>query len=162
MIAFLLVFSRAFLCITFALSFVAKARQFDPFVATIHTFQLLPAYAVKPAAFLILAAELAILLLLGSELLLPVGFMLAFWMLLLFTGMLAVSLYRKQITSCNCYGTTETPVGMTDIVRNGGLLLLTCLGWLAAGSTVSLRLGWDARLLFALMGIVFTDCYGAI
>jgi len=69
MIAFFLDFSRAFLGTTFALSFLAKARHFASFVATIHAFRLLPTPVVKPAAALILAAELAILLLLGSGLL---------------------------------------------------------------------------------------------
>jgi len=153
MIAFFLVFNRAFLGTTFALSFFAKARHFASFVATLHAFRLLPTPVVKPAAALILAAELAILLLLGSELLLPVGFTIAFWLLLLFTGALAVVLYRGEAASCNCFGATETPISMTDLVRNGGLLLVTGLGWLAAASTVSP--GWDERLLLALMGIVY-------
>ena len=153
MTALLLDFSRAFLCTTFALSFLAKARQFAPFVATVHSFRLLPSPLVELAAVLILAAELSILLLLGGGLLLPVGFMIAFWLLLLFTGALAIALYRGQASSCNCFGATDTPIGLIDLVRNGGLLLVAYLGWLAAASPVNA--GWDERILLALMGIVY-------
>lgn len=148
----LLVFCRAFLWITFTFSFWGKAHDLPAFIAAIRRLQLLPYILAKPAALFFLGVEACLILLLGIGVWLEAAFALAFALLTVFTSALIVALLRRQRTSCNCFGVDDHPIGWTDVIRNGGLLLAAVWGWLAAPMVSK---GWVHLLLFALMGIVY-------
>lgn len=152
MLAHLFVFCRAFLWITFAFSFWGKVQDLPAFTAAIRRFQLLPYVLAKPAALFFLGVEACLILLLGIGVWQRAAFALAFALLTVFTIALVVALLRRQRTSCNCFGADEQPIGWTDVMRNGGLLLVAVLGWVTAPTV---NVGWSHLLLFALMGIVY-------
>ena len=152
MLSHWLVVCRAFLWITFAYAFWGKVRSIPTFVTTIHRFALLPDSLARPATYFFLGFEASLILLLGTGIWLRMAFALAFALLLLFTLALIVVLWRRQETACNCFSTDDQPIGLSDIVRNGGLLLVALLGWLASPYV---DMGWVQLTLLALIGIVY-------
>lgn len=148
----LLVFCRAFLWITFAFSFWGKVHDLPAFTATIRRFQLLPYALAKPAALFFLGVEACLILLLGIGAWQRAAFALAFVLLTVFTIALVGALLRRQHTACNCFGADDHPIGWSDVIRNGGLLLVAVLGWLAPRTV---GMGESPFLLFVLMGFVY-------
>lgn len=150
-----LAFCRWAIAISFAWSFLGKARDVPAFVAAIGRFRLLPAWLHAPAAWAFLLGELAVVaaMLVGFSVL-PWGFLLAALMLAGFSLALASVLARKISTSCNCFGSTEKLVSPYDLLRNAGLI--TCS---AGGLIFSLAptpwLGWLENGLMAVTALAF-------
>lgn len=134
---YLLIFCRAALILVFAISFARKVVNIAQFQSTISNFHLLPSQMSKGAALAFLGGEGSVILCLvfGSAFLVS-GFTLASLLLLIFSGALVTVLVRKIATSCNCFGSSEKQVSLTDIWRNilflfcalGGLALLMQIG----------------------------------
>jgi len=155
---YLLAFCRVAVGLVFAFSSLRKARDIAQFQQAIAGFHVLSRRLSDLAAPLFLCGEFAVvlLMLIGGPLLLP-GFVLAMVLLLLFCAALASVLSRGLRTTCNCFGSSNKPVTLVDIWRNGGFLL--CAGggcealiWTrgAQGSPE-----WIAWLLIALFAGVF-------
>jgi hypothetical protein len=152
MLPHLLIVCRAFLWITFAYSFWGKVQDLPAFTVAIGRFQLLPPVLAKPAALIFLGVELCLILSLGIGVWLAASFALAFSLLSIFTIALIIVLLRQQPIACHCFGADEQPIGWADVIRNGGLLLVTVLGWVAP---LTVGMGESLFWLFALMGMVY-------
>ena len=144
MLPYLLMFCRIAIGVTFAYSFLTKARDVNRFARTIANFKLLPSRLSKLAATLTLIGELTVIVLMAVDgRLLPIGFGLAVLLLLVFTMALAWTLVRNIQTSCNCFGASRQPVTAYDLWRNLGFLLLATAGWWSHktvhGSTTALQ-----------------------
>lgn len=117
----------------------------DSFTQAIDRFKLLPKVLHSPTAVAFLGGELVVVvaMILGGKFLLW-GFLLAGLLLLLFSIALASVLVRKIPTSCNCFGSSQKPVSIFDIVRNTILILfsLGAYGWLALNEEALPALGW--------------------
>ena len=152
MLPYLFVVCRTFVWVTFAYSSWGKVQDLPAFTIAIRRFELLPYALGKPAALFFIFVEVCLIVLLGTGLWLDTGFALAFSLLSVFNIALITVLLRKQQIACNCFGADELPIGWTDVIRNGGLLLVTVLGWVAPPTV-----GMDESLflLFALIGIVY-------
>ncbi len=130
---YLLAFSHVVTGVVFGMSFLGKIRRPSDFVATIHSFRLVPPGLSRLAAGLFLAAEAAVVgsMGIGGPLVLP-GLLGAVGLLLLFSAALASTLLRQIHTSCSCFGPTVQPVSPLDLGRNAGFVLCALAG-LAAG-----------------------------
>lgn len=130
---YLLIFGRMVTGFVFLISFVGKARNIPAFEQTIAGFRLLSPRLSRFTAWLFLAAELAVLLLLvAGGRFLSVGFALAILLLLLFSLALTSVLLRNLHTPCNCFGTSAKQVSPFDVLRNAGLIFCALIGWAAS------------------------------
>lgn len=132
LLLYLLAFCRVAIALLFVASLAGKITNVALFEKTIAGFSILPPQASKPAAFLFLAGEaIVVVLVAAGGPLLGLGFLLAIVMLLVFSGALISVLWRKVRTSCNCFGATDQPVSPFDVWRNAGLIVCA-LGGLQA------------------------------
>lgn len=124
-----LAFCRIAIGLVFGISFLSKIINIPTFEQTITNFHILPEQLNRVAALLFLGGELAVSLLVavGGLFLIP-GFLLSIALLLLFCGALVSVLCRKIQTSCNCFGSTEKPVAVTDVWRNAGFIVCALIG----------------------------------
>lgn len=127
-------FCQAIVSLAFAISFAGKALHMPEFTHAVTTFAILPAWASKPAAYLLLTAEFATaLLVIAGGPLLNAGLVMATALLLVFSFALLSVLRRNMRISCNCFGPSHIPVSRYDVWRNAGLIVI-CLAGLAATS----------------------------
>lgn len=129
-LSYLLAFCRSAIGLTFAIAYVAKAKDVARFAETIRNFDLLPRQLAGIAAVLFLSGEaiVVLLLILGGQFL-SLGFALSGLLLTLFTLALLSALVRDIQTSCNCFGTSEKPITYYDVWRNAGFIAFSVLGW---------------------------------
>lgn len=155
---YILAFCRVTIGLVFAWSFVGKIQNIASFVQTINRFNLLPKALHWPVAVMFLGGELAVLgaMILGGNLLLW-GFLLAGLLLIIFSVALIVVLIRKIQTPCNCFGSSQKPASIFDIVRNAALILfsLGSYGLSVAKIESSQVLSWMDWVLIAVVAIVF-------
>jgi hypothetical protein len=154
----LLAFCRIALSLLFAVSTARKIVDFAAFARAVRGFALVPASLARPAAVLVLAAEVAVAVLLctGGPLL-RIGFVLAGLLLLTFCLALSSALRRRIVTSCNCFGASDRPVSRHAIYRN--VLFLCCAvggGWASAAANGPATLSAPEWGLTGLMAVVFS------
>ncbi len=118
--------SRAALIFVFGLALLGKAKDraaFDAFAQTLPSFGLPAGLPSRPAAAAVLLLEgAAVLLLVLAPL---AGALASLASLALFTGGLAWAVRRGRPVSCRCFGASVSPVGPSQLWRNGSLLALT-------------------------------------
>ncbi|MFL6160767.1 MAG: MauE/DoxX family redox-associated membrane protein [Jatrophihabitantaceae bacterium] len=125
LIAYLLMFCRWSIALTFLGSAVGKARDLESFRLAITELRALPAGAARPAALgTVLAEGLVVLGMAIGHAALPAGFLLAAGLLVLFCLVLTAALRRGPGVSCNCFGASERPISWYDLGRN--VVLLVC------------------------------------
>ncbi|CAL9382883.1 MauE/DoxX family redox-associated membrane protein [Streptomyces sp. enrichment culture] len=130
------------------------------FTASLRRLRILPASAAGPAAFCVLAAEVAIwvLLVIPVPVARTAGFFVAAGLLTVFAAGITLSLRRGEQVPCRCFGASTTPLGPWHVVRNlllagaaavapvlpsggavrpGGLVVAVCAG-LLLGALVAL------------------------
>lgn len=126
--------TRVLLALVFVASATGKLRGAIAFRSfeTATRGMGVPARLVRPAAVAVLAAEVLTIPLLA----LPpgglVGFVLAAALLLAFSVGIALAVRRGTRQSCNCFGSSKTPMGVRHLVRNGLLLAVVTVGAAAA------------------------------
>lgn len=157
--AYTLAFCQTVTGLLFLTSSISKLRDIHGFIGTIHRFRLVNPYFDRPIAFAFLAGELlvVILMVVGGPIL-AWGFLLATFLLILFSGALISVLMRKIQTSCNCFGSSEKQVTRYDVIRNVAFVLCAGTGFFlltqnggANTSTLSL-IDW---ILVCLVSILF-------
>jgi hypothetical protein len=130
-------FCRSAIALVFGLSFLGKVSNITLFEQTIARFDILPERSGLIAARLFLAGELAVVCLvtIGDTLqisLRALGYALAICMLALFSIAILSALDRRIYTSCNCFGYSEKPLSLYDVVRNAGFAIIALVGWASA------------------------------
>ncbi|GAA3587942.1 hypothetical protein GCM10022419_082770 [Nonomuraea rosea] len=123
---------------------VGKARDVRAFAAAIGGYRLLPGRLTVPAAYLVIAAEVAAAGLLAAPPARRWGAVLAGLLFAAFlTGMASV-LSRGLRVACGCFGGDADAVSPRTLLRTGLLLVLAVLAAVAGGTGFS-----PAHLLFA-------------
>ena len=140
----------ALFAVVFAVSAVAKLRDFRGFARSVPDFGPVPARWVNAVASTVVAAEAATVVLVLIPATAGLGFTLALALLLAFTGGLTHALSRGRHTSCRCFGASTAPVGPRHLVRNLALAVAAALGALAPGAALPL----GGLALAALTGVV--------
>jgi hypothetical protein len=110
------------LALVFLVSVSHKLRDYSRFKASLGAYRLFPQPLLKIVAPIVVALELAAVV----AILLPSGpgKWLAFGLLTIYTGALAVNLARGNTSiDCGC-GDAPTPISGWLLLRNGALLLL--------------------------------------
>ena len=155
-------FCRMTVGLVFAVAFLGKVRSPRALARTISKFDLLPRRAATPVAYLFLAGEGAVVVLMtaaGTPL--RIGFTLSFLMLAAFSAALASALRRDLDISCNCFGASETRLSRAHLVRNAGFMACA-LGGLAISGTNPAALGaWELSLV-ALATAVFVAVWSQL
>ncbi len=153
-------FCQVIVSLAFAISFAGKALHMPQFTRAVAAFAILPAWASKPAAYLLLIAEFTIaLLVIAGGPLLVAGLLLATALLLIFSFALMSVLRRNMRIACNCFGPSHVPVSRYDVWRNAGLLLI-CLAGLAATSPANVThrsldfAGWGISAVAASVALL--------
>src|SRR4051812_26455003 len=102
LIPYIVTFCRITIGLVFLLSFLSKVRSLSRFEQAIATFNILPKRLTKFAVPVVLAAELAVvvLIVLGNRFLL-FGFALALFLLVVFTIAIMAVLVRNMHAQCN-------------------------------------------------------------
>jgi Methylamine utilisation protein MauE len=134
----------------FLASSVWKFSSFRTFADEILDYQLLSERQAQIIAYLLPFVELAL------GLLCIVGFGLgpvsifAIFLLLIFTGAIAINLIRGRRFSCHCFGSSSAMIGPVTIVRNLALVALAFWMFLHASMTLSfssLVALWQSEIL---------------
>jgi hypothetical protein len=158
LLAYSQLFTRVVLLLLFVIAFIGKIRDVHGFERTISNFEVIPHKLIPASARLFLCGEMGVILLLGwgDNTLLP-GFILAFFLLLIFSGALLSILIRRLRTSCNCFGSSQTPVSAYDIWRNGGFLLCALVGSAASisSSDKQAHISPSVLVFVGLLAVVF-------
>ncbi len=134
------------IALTFLASAIGKTRDLAVFESSIEQFRILPSPLVRPTLWLVLGSEYAVvgLTLLGE----PSGLILALALLLAFSVVITLSLWRRLDVSCSCFGPSPQKVAWADVVRNTLLILIVVTGLVAQGPAGALSFGEHAILLF--------------
>ena len=135
----------------FLVSLGSKIRgraQYREFVAATAALTGARASRARRLAGLTVAAEGAVALLTALPATAPAGLLLAVGVLGVFTYALVRVLRRNRVVTCRCFGSSTTPVGVPQVVRNV-LLMLTAVTGLVAGSGSIVDVGGVAVTAFA-------------
>jgi uncharacterized membrane protein YphA (DoxX/SURF4 family) len=155
----IVLFCRISLGLVFSISAISKAFKIQPFEKAVESFEILPRRFTRPAAFLFVAGEFmtAIMLAIGNSVL-PMGFILAALLLLVFSTALAIALWRKMRISCNCFGPTQSIISIYDLWRNGGFVICAFmgLGAITISSGQQRFMIWDIILVTVLATVFIT------
>ncbi len=160
---------RALIGTVFVASAASKlwgAEAFRSFVRSLERMRLVPAKVSAPLSALVVAGELAVVVLLA----IParpagaLGFTVAAVLLAGFTVAIASVVVRKIDTTCRCFGKTDVALSRRHLARNGALLAAAGLGLAAeltgsAAQAPALLAAALAGALLAGMVIMFDDVY---
>lgn len=154
--AYMLAFCQVVTGLLFLISSISKLRDVYGFIGTIHRFRLVNQYFERPIAFAFLAGELlvVILMVVGGSIL-AWGFLLATFLLILFSGALVSVLIRRIQTSCNCFGSSQKQVTRYDIVRNAMFVLCTGTGFFLVQNANTSGLGILDWSFVGLVSVLF-------
>lgn len=139
---------RLYILVVLFASSVGKAHAIGSFAETLEALVHLPARWSRSAAAAIAASEfLVALALLSGGAAAHHGMAAALALFLAFTAVLLVALAQRRTVSCNCFGASDHPISVWDLVRNL-LLIAACAAWLLMGrSAVALAPGGWLLLL---------------
>lgn len=150
--------AAALIAVVFAVSSVAKLRDFRGFARSVPVLVPMPARWVLPVSVAVVAAEGSIAALSVVPATATAAFVFAAGLLLAFTVAIAASLRRGRPAPCRCFGAADTPVGPRHLARNTALAVLAVLGALApehlppvAGAAVAVAAGVVAAVLVIAM-----------
>ena len=127
---------RCLVGLVFLISVATKVTPgaFRAFAESLRTMNVLPESLVRPAAPVVVCAELAVAASLGWTASARVGAVLAALLLTAFSAAIVLSLTRNANATCRCFGAGGGRLGVRHVVRNV-LLLGSCLV-IAFGSAV--------------------------
>ncbi|AWS43112.1 MauE/DoxX family redox-associated membrane protein [Streptosporangium sp. 'caverna'] len=128
---YLMLTCRVLLAGVFATALVGKVRgraALDEFVASIVALGVLPRPVSVVAAYAVLTAEAAVILLLALPSALFLGFAAATVLLAVLTAGISAAMRRGRRAPCRCFGASATPLGRTHVVRNLILMAVGCIG----------------------------------
>jgi methylamine utilization protein MauE len=116
---------------------LAGRDGFGAFVASVQGMRVLPPRLVRPAALLVVAAEVAVCVLLAvpAPVTRAAGFVIAVGLLVAFMIGTVTALRRGVRTPCRCFGMSTTPLGLRQVVRNAVLTAVAACGAVASVST---------------------------
>ncbi|NUM49258.1 MAG: hypothetical protein HUU38_31545 [Anaerolineales bacterium] len=130
--AYVLAFARFVIGFVFLWSAGSKLRDFAAFERAVADFQLSPAVFSRGVAFFFVSLELSVTCIMGWSIkFLRNGFIIAMFLLVVFSLALSWVLLRGIKTSCHCFGASKKLVSKWDLVRNVCLLGVASLGYFA-------------------------------
>ncbi|GAA0904407.1 MauE/DoxX family redox-associated membrane protein [Virgisporangium aurantiacum] len=152
---YLEVVCRCVVGLTFAVSAgskVAGPRAFGEFVGMLRTTRLIGNGVLRPAAVMIVLAEMAVAVALAIGA--PIGYLIAGLLLTIFIGAIAVLVRRETAVRCRCFGPARARLGYLDLARNGVLWVIAgagLLAWLLDGHAPVASAG---QVLAAVTGVI--------
>jgi hypothetical protein len=132
---------RAVVTLLFLTAALAKIPRLSGFVAALRGYHILPEGLVWPSAVATVTAETTVAVALLVGLAIPVALVVAGVLLLIFAGVVALSLARQTTTTCGCLGQIlELRLGRPAVAANVTLGLAA----LAAAPQTVLAMPWPA------------------
>lgn len=158
-----LTLSRMVIGLVFSISGIGKLSDLSAFERAIVNFQILPKGLARLSAYLFLMGELAVVMpmLLGGWFLKP-GFLLAFFLLIVFCAALLSMLIRGIQTPCNCFGVSQKPVSLYDIVRNVGFIGCAFVGWESLPIVPTTQASLVELAFLGLMALAFVTLWSSL
>lgn len=156
--AFIVMFCRVTTILIFGMSFIGKLSNIPSFQEAVTNFGILSPKLSRSAAWIFLAGEFVVIVLaIRGENALFAGFVLAAFLLTIFSIALGIALIRRLQVPCNCFGRTEKPISPYDLVRNGSFIVCNLLGASVFWTTNEHLAALDTAnvILTGLMGAVF-------
>jgi Methylamine utilisation protein MauE len=147
---------HVFMAVVFAVAAIGKMREWSAFQGVIANYRLLPAFAVRPVAYLLPPAELAVAFaLLGGAAVWPE--IAAAALLLLFALAMTVNLLRgRRHIDCGCYSSAQKQsLRWALVCRNVFMALLLCATLALRGGAASVPLLIEAMMAGGAMFIVY-------
>ncbi|MCP2342827.1 MauE/DoxX family redox-associated membrane protein [Actinomadura rupiterrae] len=125
---YVLLACRLALAAVMTLAAVGKLRSPGVFAASLKDFDFIPAWARRPLAFGVPAAELLIVVLLAVPATVTAGLVVAALFCCGLTAVPTLVVVRGADVTCACFGAGETPMSGWHIARNALLLAAAVLG----------------------------------
>lgn len=150
--------ARLILGCVFLASSLGKFRSLRTFADEILDYQLLSSQQARIVAYLLPFVELAVGIFTIIGFSLTIVSIVAIFLLLIFTGAIAINLLRGRHFSCHCFGSFSAMIGPATIARN--ILLAALAFWMflyaPVASLNSLAALWrsDIQLFTRLDSIV--------
>jgi hypothetical protein len=144
----------------FAASAVGKAVAFGRFRDGIPALWPVPRRSLTPLAGLVVAGELAVVVLAAVPATRAVGLILAAALLLAFSVVIVRTLRAASGAACNCFGGAIVPLAPRHLLRNGFLLASVVAGlrWGGATALGGPHLAWALALAFiAVIPVALLD-----
>jgi hypothetical protein len=137
----------------FAGSALGKAVAFGRFRDGIPTLWPVPRRILAPLAGLVVAGELAVVVLAAVPATRAMGLILAAVALLAFSGVITRTLRAASGAACNCFGGAVVPLAPRHLLRNGFLLavVIAALRWGGTGAVGGPDLAWALALAFVVV-----------
>ena len=134
-LTYLLYTSQLVIAGTFAVAAFGKLRAPAAFVASLAGFGLLGRRALRPVAYGVMAAEVAVVPLTLIPATAVVGLSLATVLLTAFACAINATLRRGLRPRCRCLGAAGAPLRKAHVARNAALAVLAAAGAVAAAAT---------------------------
>jgi uncharacterized membrane protein YphA (DoxX/SURF4 family) len=148
-------FARSTVFFVFLYSGLAKLRTRRQFESVIRDVRLVPARWTRVVVYLVLFSEATAVVLAGiGGRVLPTAFLLGIVLLVGFSTVLGITLYRKINVGCNCFGNDGRSVSPYDIGRNAIFISVFGTGLLIGWSRTATAPVSDL-ILYGLMSVVF-------
>jgi hypothetical protein len=145
-----------FMAVVFAVAAIGKMREWNAFEGVVANYRLLPAFAVRPVAYLLPPVELAVAgaLLSGAAAWPEIA---AAVLLCLFAVAMAVNLLRgRRHIDCGCYSSAlKQSLRWALVCRNVLMALLLCGTLALRGGAATLPLLIEAVMAGGAMFIVY-------
>lgn len=110
---------------------VSGPSAFAEFITSARTIGGLSARQARPVAVAVVGVETAVVILTTLPATAVAGLCLAGWALIGFAVAVGRAIRHGRAVACRCFGSSSTPLGVTQIIRNVALAGLTVSGLLA-------------------------------
>ena len=133
-----------------------KLRDLRAFRAAVEDFAIVPRAWAGRTSIAVVAGELVLVLgLAAGGALLPVVFLGATALLLVFTVALVHAIRHRGVVNCNCFGAATARLSVYDVARNGCLIVCSVAGvWAASDAgTHGIRTPEAIAVLLAGIGL---------
>lgn len=158
---YLWVASRTLLGAVFLTAAVGKLRSRSALAESLQGLRLLPAPVLRPAALVLVAAELAVPAFVAVERTARTGLIVALGLTVMLTSGVAWALARRSPATCRCFGGAPIRLGPRHLLRNLILAAVAVVGLLAAerpgAHPAGLVLATTGGLVLAAVLVRFDD-----
>jgi hypothetical protein len=152
----LIAICRTTVALMFLLSSSSKLRDFKSFADTVERFHILPNRIVRPSSIAIIISEIVAAITLFIDNYYTAGFFLSICLLLIFSFAILSALINKIETSCNCFGTSQSIISSSDLIRNSIIIVMALIGLISTKPISLSQLHLADIAVSTLISLVFT------
>ena len=146
---------RYLILFTMCVAALGKVASYAQFRENLHQGFDIPVSWTGLITLVLIVSEATVVLLLVLEpRLRMLGMILATFMLVAFTLVLVWVLLKDRLVRCNCFGSNNDFIGVSDVVRNL-LLISACFGYMFSDAAHSSVLPWHGHVLLVVLAVMW-------